>query len=67
MNNMTLHEKLVGIPKIYYLNYDQHLNRKQYIEEQFSKFGVTNFERISTSKFNENNIKPETINKSGNA
>jgi hypothetical protein len=56
MNNMDLHEKLVGIPKIYYLNYDQHLNRKKYIEDQFAKFGITNFERISASKYNENNV-----------
>lgn len=53
---MSIHEKLIGIPKIYYLNYDQHISRKEYIEEQFSSLGVTNYQRISTSKYLNSNI-----------
>jgi hypothetical protein len=47
--------KLDGIPKIYYLNYDEHPERREYIETQFKNLNITNYERISTSKYLESN------------
>lgn len=48
--------KLSGIPKIYYLNYDIHVDRKEFIENEFNKVGITEYQRISTSKYTEKNL-----------
>jgi hypothetical protein len=48
---MTLHPKLVGIPHIYYLNLDNELERREYMESQFKNLGIKNYTRINASKF----------------
>lgn len=53
---MDLNNKLEGIPKIYYLNYDHHSNRNDYMVDNFNNFGIKNYQRISTSKYTEKNI-----------
>ena len=39
--------KLRNIPPIYYLNLDDHLERKKYMEEQFEYWEIENYTRIS--------------------
>ena len=39
--------KLDGLPRIYYINLDDHVGRKKYMEDTFEEWGVTNYERIS--------------------
>jgi hypothetical protein len=39
--------KLEGLPRIYYINLDDQVNRKKYMEEQFAYWNITNYERIS--------------------
>ena len=39
--------KLEGIPSVYYINLDDHTDRRQYMEEQFSYWGIENYTRIS--------------------
>jgi hypothetical protein len=48
---MKLHSKLVGIPPIYYLNLDCKLSRRRYIENQFEKYNIQNYTRISASRY----------------
>ena len=52
---MEYSEKFIGIPKIYYLNRDEHTERKKYTENNFKKYNLQNYERISTSKYSELN------------
>lgn len=47
--------KLIDIPKIFYLNNDDNLDRKEFMESQFYDWDITNFERISTSKYSDHN------------
>lgn len=56
--NVENTNKLTGIPKIYYFSTDEK-NRK-IIEDNFSKWEITNYERISLPK---NNLKNLTIDK----
>ena len=46
-----LNIKLKGLPHIYYLNLDTEIERKTYMESQFSQWGIENYTRISASKF----------------
>ena len=39
--------KLQNIPPIYYINIDGQPDRKEYVEEHFAYWGITNYERIS--------------------
>lgn len=39
--------KLKGFPTVYYINLDDHTERRAYMEEQFSWWGIENFTRIS--------------------
>jgi hypothetical protein len=39
--------KLKNIPPIYYINLDDQQNRREYMEEQFKYWGITNYTRIS--------------------
>jgi hypothetical protein len=48
---IDLRNKLKGIPHIYYLNLDHKTDRKEYMESQFDKWGITDFTRVSCSKF----------------
>jgi hypothetical protein len=47
--------KLIGIPKIFYLNYDESCDKKKYMESQFEELGICNYERISKNKYSEKN------------
>ena len=46
-----LNAKLKGLPHIYYLNLDAEVNRRKYMESQFSYWGIENYTRASASKF----------------
>ena len=48
---MDLKNKLNGLPKIYYFNLDQREDRRSHIESQYDFWKISNFERVSTSKF----------------
>jgi hypothetical protein len=48
---MTLHPKLIGIPHIYYINLDNELKRREYMESQFKNLGIKNYTRVNASKF----------------
>ena len=39
--------KLEGIPHIYYINLDDQTERREYMEEQFDHWGITNYTRVS--------------------
>lgn len=39
--------KLEGLPPIYYINLDEHVSRKDYMEDQFLKWDIKNYTRIS--------------------
>jgi len=49
-------DKLKGIPKIYYFNLDERPDRKEYTENQYSKYGIINYERYSMSKYQHHNF-----------
>ena len=48
---MNLKNKLKNIPKIYYLNLDHRIDRREYMETQFDYWGISDFSRISASKY----------------
>ena len=48
---MTLHPKLVGIPHIRYLNLDERVDKKDYLENEFKKYGISNYVRISANRY----------------
>ena len=39
--------KLENIPHIYYINLDEQPERREYMEDQFEYWGVTNYTRVS--------------------
>lgn len=53
---MDLNNKLKGIPKIYYFNLDERVDRKEYTENQYEKYKIKNYTRHSTSKYNYQNF-----------
>jgi hypothetical protein len=53
---MDLENKLNGIPPIFYLNLDHREDRKDHIEEQFRLKGITDYTRISASRFSTSKI-----------
>lgn len=46
-----LNEKLQGLPKIYYFNLDNRTDRRDYMESQFDRWGITDYERVSGTKY----------------
>ena len=44
--NKSAH-KLKGLPPIYYLNLDEHSERRKYMEDQFEYWEIKNYTRIS--------------------
>ncbi len=48
---MPAQEKLRGIPHIRYINLDERPRRDKLLKEQFSKYGITDYKRISASKY----------------
>jgi len=61
---MTIHSKLDGFPPIYYFNLDHRKDRKEYLEKQFSDYGITNYYRVNSSRYSVENYeewKPKVI------
>jgi len=52
---MDLKNKLKNVPKIYYFNSEENVNRKEYIETNLSNYKVSDYERVPL-KFNKENI-----------
>jgi hypothetical protein len=52
---MKLHSKLVGIPPIYYCNLDYRKDRREYLEQQFSNYGIENYFRVDASRYSSEN------------
>ena len=48
---MDLKNKLKGLPKIYYLNLDSRPDRVEWMESQFDKYKISNYERYSASTY----------------
>jgi len=48
---MDLKNKLKGLPTIYYINLDNRIDRKEYMETQFEYWGIKNYCRVSGSKY----------------
>jgi len=47
---MDLDNKLKGMPKVHYFNLDNRTDRRDWMEKQFSKYGI-DYERISGTKY----------------
>jgi len=52
---MTIHPKLGNLPPIYYFNLDHRLDRREYMEKQFSEYGITNYQRVDSSRYSVDN------------
>lgn len=52
---MNLSNKLDGIPTIYYVNYDEHENRNEYIEKNLGNLKVNKFQRVPV-KYKSDNV-----------
>jgi hypothetical protein len=48
---MNLKDKLKGIPDVYYVNLDNRIDRKEYMESQFDYWGIENYHRVSATKY----------------
>ncbi len=55
MSDGSITDKLYGIPHIRYLNLDERVDKKNYIEQQFKKYNITNYIRISANKYHSKN------------
>lgn len=54
---MSIHEKLKGIPHIYYINLEDRKDRREFMEEQFKKWGIEKFSRVNASEFLKDDVK----------
>jgi hypothetical protein len=54
---MDLNNKLKGLPHIYYFNLDNRVDRKEYMENQFEKWNIKNYTRVSGTKYLESEWK----------
>lgn len=54
---MTLHTKLKGIPHIYYINLEDRKDRREFMEEQFKRWGIEKFSRVNASEFLKDDVK----------
>jgi hypothetical protein len=52
----NIKNKLQGIPHIRYLNLDERVDRKEYIEKQFNIFEITDFVRVSANRYSPHNF-----------
>ena len=48
---MDLNNKLKNIPHVYYFNLDNRIDRRNYMETQFKKWGITDYTRVSGTKY----------------
>ena len=46
-----MYDKLEGLPPIYYLNLDNRLDRREYMESQFNKFDIKQYTRVSANRY----------------
>ena len=53
---MDLENKLKGFPPVFYQNLDHRIDRKEYMEQQFRQYGITDYTRISASRFSTSKI-----------
>lgn len=53
---MNLKNKLKGIPKIYYFNYDNSSHLDDHMDRNLSNLRVENYQRISASKYTKENV-----------
>lgn len=53
---MEIKSKLIGIPPIYYFNLDHRIDRREYIEDQFLKYGIENYTRVQSSRYSTDNF-----------
>ena len=49
-------DKLKGLPPIFYLNMDHRTERKAHLENEFSKWGITDYTRVSANRFHTSKI-----------
>jgi hypothetical protein len=54
---MSIHEKLKGIPHIYYINLEDRTDRKEFMESQFKRWGIEKFTRVNASEFLKDDVK----------
>lgn len=54
LNCKTNFSKISDIPKIIYLNYDEDIEKRDYMESQFSGWGITNYSRHQKKYTTEN-------------
>jgi hypothetical protein len=47
--------KLDNIPPIYYFNLEHRTDRREYLEKQFSDYGVTDYYRVNSSRYSVDN------------
>lgn len=52
---MNLNNKFYGLPHWYYVNYDEHVNRNQYMDINLSNLKVQEYSRVSASKYTDSN------------
>ena len=52
---MILADKLKNIPHIRYINLNNRIDRKEYIENQFKEYGITDYIRISADRYGPHN------------
>lgn len=50
MHRFMIKDKLLNFPHVYYVNLDNRIDRKEYMEDQF-KFWKINYTRVSSSKY----------------
>ena len=48
---MNLNDKLRDLPRIYYFNLDNRVDRKEYMESQFDYWKISNYDRVSGTKY----------------
>lgn len=49
--------KFNNIPPIYYFNLEHRIDRREYLEKQFSEYGITNYHRVNSSRYSVENCK----------
>ena len=50
-----INPKLRGLPPVYYFNLENRVDRREYLEDQFSKHGITDYHRINSSRYSVDN------------
>ena len=48
-------DKLKNIPHIRYLNLDERVDKRNYLENEFKKYGISNYVRISANRYDPHN------------